>query len=60
MQCKIVQVPGVRILVVTGAHDLLADDVLRGASWLGDASTMTKPFDDQDLLRTVGAILADR
>ncbi len=51
--------PGVRILVVTGAHDVLADDVLRGASWLGDASTMSKPFDDAELLRAVRAILAD-
>lgn len=51
--------PGVRILVVTGAHDLLAEDVVRGASWLGDASTMSKPFDGTEFLQTVRAILGD-
>lgn len=49
--------PGVRILVATGAPELLADEVVRGAPWLGDAGTMAKPFDDREFLRAVRAIL---
>jgi two-component system response regulator RegX3 len=46
-----------RILVATGAPELLADEVARGAPWLGDAVTMTKPYDDDAFLRAVRAIL---
>jgi len=51
--------PGMRILVATGAHDVLADDVLGGAAWLGDASTLSKPFDEPEFLGAVRALLAD-
>lgn len=51
------RLPDARILVVTGAHELLGDDLARGASWLGDASTMTKPFDAVEFLRAVRRLL---
>ena len=51
------QFADIPILVATGAPELLADEVARGAPWLGDAVTMTKPFDDDAFLRTVRAIL---
>jgi DNA-binding NtrC family response regulator len=51
------RLPGVRILVATGARELLADDLVRGASWLGDASTMGKPFDDGEFVRAVRRML---
>ena len=49
--------PGVAILVVTGAHEVLVDDVLRRASWIGDAGMLSKPFDDAEFLRAVRRIL---
>jgi len=49
--------PETRILVATGAHDMLADDLLSGAAWLGDASTLSKPFDEPEFLAAVRALL---
>lgn len=51
------RMPGVGILVATGARELLADDVARGAPWLRDASTVTKPFHETEFLRVVRRIL---
>jgi two-component system NtrC family response regulator/two-component system nitrogen regulation response regulator GlnG len=51
------RLPGIRILVATGAREVLADDMARNASWLGDASALSKPFDDREFLRAVRRIL---
>jgi DNA-binding response OmpR family regulator len=49
--------PGVAILVATGAHEVLVDDVLREAEWPGDAALLPKPFEEAALLRAVRGIL---